>query len=97
MPFIGSDQLALLIPIFAMLIPIVAILSGHQRKMAQMFAEQQRAAAEQHRAMAEIESRRLSAPPADVASGTELQLLRDRLARMEAELAETRANQNVSS
>ena len=79
-----------------LLIPIVAILTGHQRKMAQMFADQQRAMMEQQRTMAEIESRRLQAPPVpNAASSTELDLLRDRLARIETELAEARQNQNA--
>ncbi len=77
----------MIIPIVAMVIPFVAILTSHQRKMAQMMAEQQRA-------FLELENRRLGAMPAPVDPATqyELQTLRDRLARMETELAESRAD-----
>lgn len=80
----GDFRFEYLIPITALLIPIVAILTAHQRKMAEMMAEQ-------HRAMMDLESRRMSAanaaPSVDVNAQYELQTMRDRLAQMEAKLA----------
>jgi hypothetical protein len=38
----GPSQLALVIPILIFLIPIIAILTGHQRKMAEIYAQQAR-------------------------------------------------------
>ncbi len=82
-------QLAILIPIIALMIPIVKVLTDHQRRMTEMMAEQQRA-------MMEIEARRLSNPPIDVHAQYELQTMRDRLAQMEAKLAETQNRQQIS-
>jgi hypothetical protein len=39
--FVGPDILALFIPIIALTIPIVAILSGHQRRMAEIIHQGQ--------------------------------------------------------
>ena len=78
--------MGLMIPIVALGIPIVAILTGHQRKMAEMMAEQ-------HRALVDLENRKMAAasaaPAIDVATQYELQTMRDRLTQMEAKLAAT--------
>ena len=90
----GPDQLALLIPIVAIVLAmggkLVKTLTEHQQRMAEMMAQQQRA-------LMEMETRRLAAPPVDLATQHELQTLRDRLARMEAEVAQSKANQDVGA
>lgn len=85
-------QLAILIPIIALMIPIVKVLTDHQRRMAEMMAAQ-------HRDLLEIENRRLSSIPApamDVNAQYELQMMRDRLAQMEAKLAQAENRQQIS-
>ena len=87
------DNFGFMIPIVAMLIPIVAILTAHQRKMAEMMAEQ-------HRALLDLENRKLAAqtatPPVDINAQCEMQMMRDRLAQMEAKLAQSES-QRVSN
>lgn len=88
----GDFRFEYLIPITALLIPIVAILTRHQRQMAELMAEQ-------HRSLLELENRKMASPaPAhvDVHAQYELQTMRDRLAQMEAKLAQTENRQQIS-
>lgn len=94
MNFPSNDQLIVLSPIviigLIMLVKLVRTLTSHQQKMAEMISQQQRA-------LIELENRRLTTPPVDLTTQRELESLRDRLVRMETELAESKSNENTTA
>lgn len=92
--FDPGDIIGGMVGLVAVCIPIVAILVGHQRKMAEIMADQQRAIIDLENR--KLDAARTAAPAVDVHAQYELQTMRDRLAQMEAKLAATES-QRISS